>query len=368
MNQTPPSTHEPEVLLFVTSPYGTLDAIVQHDGKSIYFYINESKPESDQLFGTRACWVRNLKMGPLMINDDEMRQGISPLLPKTHCVHRDAQPFPNPDQLRIVWLEEGNGAALIEETPDSDQSKILAIIPPWSGLEGFHGYADECAVESPLCWPMPDNPRLIQRIHDADRFWKSFQSDVDPFPILQREILTAYDEQFLKPVSKPHSSEPDNINADRTAPARNYYQIDGGQFPPRGLVEYESDHQVILATVGMSLCPQPAVEIFTDNPRTQRRIELAIQITDDASDARSAKIERLRNQLTRLASYPWRNFTWLGAGHTCRFQNLAPNCDSALLVHESQFNAPPRHPIELPSHRDDPINLLWLQPTGQTTK
>jgi hypothetical protein len=71
---------EPVVLHFETSPFQTIDAIVQHDGKSVYFYLNESHLRDGQSenpntniqtgFGTRACWVRNLEIGPLVLNED----------------------------------------------------------------------------------------------------------------------------------------------------------------------------------------------------------------------------------------------------------------------------------------------------------
>ena len=52
---------EPIVVLFEPSPFGTLDAIVQHDGKSVYFYLSEGDTARDSekrsLFGMRACRV-----------------------------------------------------------------------------------------------------------------------------------------------------------------------------------------------------------------------------------------------------------------------------------------------------------------------
>jgi len=365
---------EPVVLLFERSPMGTLDAIVQHDGKTVYFYLNEPKSDSSQAsngsekFGTRACWVRNLSLGPMVVNEDEMKQGISPMLPRTLCVNRDGLPVPNPEQLKIIWLEEGNGAALIEETPDSGEMNLLAMIPPWSGLEGFHGYASECAVESPLCWPMPDNPKLQQRIEQATDFWEQWKSSQnDPFAALQPKLLSAYDEHF------------------GAANQQAYFSIDGGKFPPRGLVQYtqasndQQVEQIILATVGMSVCPQPAVEIFVDDPANYRRIELAIRVpknqfdcdsesTDSTTDAKLT-LDRLRQSISGLANYPWSQFTWLGPGHTCSFDGAAVGCPSALLIHDHQLaqikphlSAGGQAPISLPVFRGDPINLLWIFP------
>jgi hypothetical protein len=364
MNQapTPPDDRlvEPVVLLFESSPFGTLDAIVQHDGKAVYFYLHESSQGKPNVFGTRACWVRNLDIGPYVLNEDEMRQGISPMLPRTHTLLREGQPIPATEDLRIVWLEEGNGAALIEMGPDGSEM-TLAMIPPWSGLEGFHGYSAQCAMESPLCWPMPDNPRLQQRIERAKEFWQQFESGPDPFSLLQPQILDAYDAQF-----EPSRQDPPPREA--SLPIQKYFSIDGGKFPPRGMVSYQSPDEIILATVGVSLCPQPAVELFTEDPRNHRRIELAIRLTGDfVESVDPARMDQIRQQLSGLAGYPWRHFTWLGNGHTCGLADVEPGCESAILVHDSILSNWMTGPFgslsaRLPEFRGDPINLLWIIP------
>ncbi len=365
MNSANPTSDrliEPVVLLFQSSPFGTLDAIVQHDGNSVYFYLNQppnpAASGGPNKFGTRACWVRNMHVGPLVLNEDEMKQGISPMLPRTHCLHRNGQPVPDPDNLKVIWFEEGNGAALIESVADAEPI-TLAVIPPWSGLEGFHGYAAECAMESPLCWPMPDNPGLKQRIARAGEFWSRWEAEAgatpnagesNPFAKLQPEILSALDEKFLianRPVD------------------RKYFSIDGGRFPPCGLVQYQTDDGFVLATVGMSVCPQPAVELFMDDPMNYRRIELAVRrpLEPNATPgAINLAIDAIVKQLSGLATYPWNHFTWLGPGHTCRLLEAAPDCDTALLVHDHRRARPDSKKVRMPVFRDDPINLLWLIP------
>lgn len=338
--------NEPEVLLFETSPYGTLDAIVQHDGRTIYLYLNQS-PEKGKKFGTRACWVRNLSIGPFVINEDEMKNGVPPMLPRTDCVNRDGQPLPDPDQLSIVWFEEGNGVALIE-TDNDGNDQTLAIIPPWSGLEGFHGYSAQCAMETPLCWPMPDNPKLEQRIEQAREFWASFSSDAEPFHQLQSSLLDIYKTRFGTEDTEPE-----------------YFTIDGGSFPPRGLVHYRTGENLIMATVGMSLCPQPAVELFNDQPFLLRRIELAIKLPISIAD-KPEQLENVSQQICNLAGYPWRNFTWLGAGHTCQLTGVSENCDTALLVNDSDLTRKDHQ--EPPEFRRDPTNLLWLIPISARQK
>ena len=338
-----------EVLVFETSPYGNLDAIVQHDGRVVYFYLNSQAADSNQAFGTRACWVRNLQPGPYVLNEDEMRQGIAPLLPRTHCKSLESGKLPCPDDLKIVWLEEGNGAALLERNAvDQENFETLAVIPPWSGIDNFLGYAAECAAESPLCWPLPINPKLQQRIDRADEFWHAFASQPDPFTRLQTELLGVYDAHFHEQKNPP-------------ADEKNYFSIDGGKFPPRGLIHLKKKDKQVLATVGMSLCPQPAVEMFSQDPTNQRRIELAIELDQDADDA---LIKKASEAISSLAGYPWRQFSWLGHGHTCQFAGVLPDTDSVLLVSDQILNA--ANPLRLPRFRDDPVQLHWLLPLSQS--
>ena len=328
-NEPDANTEQLNGLLFETSPYGNIDAIVQHDGRAVYFYLNGVEP-----FGTRACWVRNLQAGPLVLNEDEMQQGLPPMLPKTHCRNAAAQPIPVAENLEIVWFEEGNGAALLEG------SETIAVIPPWSGVDGFHGYAAECAVESPLCWPLPENESLQMRISRAAEFWNSCKSESEhPFAFLQPQLLACYENQFS---AKPK-----------------YFAIDGGQFPPRGACVFRpADQQTVaVATVGMSLRPQPNIEMFVETPSSQRRIELAITLPGSPSDE---QLQPLLEQISGLVSFPWQQWTWFGHGHTCAMRGLDGlldrACEFVAFVNEKDS------PISELVFRDDPIILLRMLP------
>lgn len=338
---------EPDAILFETSPFKNIDAIVQHDGRVIYFYLNGHTIDGKNTFGTRAVWVRNLVEAPYVLDEDEARAGIAPMLPKPCCKHSKPEPMLDPDQLEIVWFEEGNGAALRLKKVDGAEAETLAVLPPWSGLEGFHGYATGCITESPLCWPMPDNPKLHQRIEAAAEFWAACESDDRPFANLQPKILSAYQQAFC-------ASEADAKDEGQ------YFSIDGGQFPPRGLVQFESAG--VIATVGLSLCAQPAVELFVDDPTNYRRIELAIKLTAEQM-ADSELVDSITQQISSLAAYPWRNLTWLGPGHTCGLKGIQPDSELALLVPDVQRSAAIDQPsVSLDNFRGDPVHLLWLAP------
>ena len=338
------SPTEPEAILFETSPFGNIDAIVQHDNRVIYFYLHGHTIDGQNRYGVRAVWVRNLIEAPYVLDEDEARAGIAPMLPRTCCKQTKPEPMLDSDQLEIIWFEEGNGAALRLKETNANPAETLAVIPPWSGLEGFHGYAAGCAAESPLCWPMPDNQRLVQRIDAAAEFWQACESDNHPFSDLQPQILTAYQHTF---------GNSDENEADHGR----YFSIDGGKFPPRGLVQFERTG--VIATVGLSLCTQPAVELFTENPTEYRRIELAVQLKSEQM-ADSEFVESVSRQVSSLAAHPWRNLTWFGPGHTCGLKGVVEDSASALLVRDDQRNS--SSPVNLPAFRGDPVHLLWLVP------
>lgn len=340
-----PSATESEVLLFEHSPYRNLDAIVQHDSRTVYFYLNEppgEDPAAPRRFGTRACWVRNLVPGPLVVNPEAVPTGTPPLLPRTHTRSREAQPLPSPESLEIVWFEEGNGAALVQRQADGSRL-TLAVIPPWSGRDGFHGYAAGCGIEHDLCWPLPEHPALQRRIDRAREFWLSF-ADADPFPARQTEVLASYRAALLDPDDPVEEA---------------YFSIDGGRFPPRGLVQFSNHEHHWLLTVGMSLCPQPTVELYTEHPSARRRIELGICLDRALPEPQLAA---LRQRLATLAAYPWNHQTWLGPGHSCRLPELGPDGAFALLVPDAEIQADARRQIVLPEYRQDATSLLWLLP------
>jgi hypothetical protein len=367
-----------ETLLFETSPFGNIDAIVEHNGQTVYFYLNERLQSENQQprFGTRACWVRNLVEGPLVLNADAMQDGSPPVLPRIQTLHRAGQPLPDRNRLSIVWFEEGNGAALVESPsplaageleiktqqpasndhknpPEQELGKVLAVIPPWSGQDGFHGYAAECATENPVCWPLPPNPALVERIRNAVEFWDQFTPEKNPFGTLQKQRLAYYETRFGNPKAVANSIGNQQYS---------YFAIDGSKFPPRGLVEFKSDAGTILATVGLSLLPQPMVEMNTQTPTDLRRIELAIALPAAATQL---QIDTAKQNISRLAAYPWSQFTWLGAGHTCSFVGIRPECNSAILIDDSVIRTS-SHPMangsQIEGFRGDKVNLLWIFP------
>jgi hypothetical protein len=357
-------------VVFETSPYGTVDAIVEHDGRAIYFYLNEN-PVSRQRsgrFGMRACWVRNLQLGPHVINVDEMQAGIATMLPRHDCIDPMLQRLPAADALKVVWLEEGTGAALLEIDPTDQTEDVIAVIPPWSGVDGFHGYASNCANETDVCWPLPDNPLLKKRIDNAKQFWADWRTEGEdgrPTPWQSRlpEIVDAHFQRFVGG-GGGQSTEP--VTGNQTETNVSQWEVPGEHFPLIKVLHFQTDCHDVLVTAGMSIYPQPAVEMFVENPTTLRRTEIALLLDRSSDPSAPPPPMEIVNQLMGLALYPWHNFTYLAPGHTCNLS--VGDCQVGLLIDDdlgSKIAGIDR--FEIPAYREEQVNLLWLVPLDGAT-
>jgi hypothetical protein len=317
--------NDPEVIIFERSPFRNLDAIVQQDGRTVYFYL-----AGGEGYPPKACWLGNLVKGPMEINMEDMQQGIPPALPRIHCDHPQGRPLPKETDLEVVWFEEGNGAAILES------GSLLGVIPPWSGVDEFCGYARDCLVETKVAWPIPQTESLGRRIVSAQDFWQSFNLG-KPFRELQARLQPSLESRY--------------------GTQQQYWAIDNQQFPPRGLAEMELNGKTTFTTVGMSLFPQPNIEMYVENPSLCRRIELAFQVDTNALD--STLVDQVTKFISNLAQMPWKNFTWFGHQHTC-----AVNIDSLTDFPFALLLADPREPLA--TWRNDPIQTLWLVPINST--
>jgi hypothetical protein len=238
-------------------------------------------------------------------------------------------------------MEEGNAAALFEA------DELIALIPPWSDVDGFHGYAAECVAESPVAWPLIANPEMNKRIASARSFWQACaQESTHPFAQLQPQLLATY-----------------QVGCGEE---QQYFSVDGGQFPPCGAALFRNQHQLTLLSVGMSFRPQPNVELSVEHPGQIRRVELAIALPAETD---RQQLQPLLEQFSGLTRYPWKAFTWLGHGHEIQMDSLVPifGTGSAIarLVDEQHRSTDSN--IQMPEFRGDPIRLLWIEPGPLST-
>ncbi len=315
-----------DVLLEEVNPNGNLQVMVEADDQVCYLYLNGAP---DLQFGVRALWLRNHVPAPAQLDVERMKAGSPPRNPAAHCRHPQGQPRLHSENLRCVWLPEGNGVALYE------QDDLLAIIPPWSGVKGFDGYARDAVGEGPLAWALePDNVQ-VSRFAEAQAYWKQWD-DPELWPRIQDELITP-----VEAVLGKHS---------------NYYAIDGGNWPPKAILRIPRPGGTALVTIGVSSRPQPNVEMSTDEHEQLRRIEMgAILPTNWPDEA----VKRFASYLSAQSNLPWTHYTWLGPRHTIPCDSwLNPEFPCALLTHEHA--AVPR--ISLGTQFGDPVNILWFLP------
>ncbi|MEM6295977.1 MAG: suppressor of fused domain protein [Myxococcota bacterium] len=319
------------VVLEDVSPYGTMQAVVEADANAVYLYlVGGSAPES-----VRSVWVRNLAPAPKSLSRAAMERGEPPLNPAAFCSAAGPGARPKSDELSVTWFAEGNGVYL------SERGRVVAIVPPWSGMDGHTGYAVEASQPGPLAWPLTEDNELLARFERDRAFWAAW-SDGNPWPEMQSSAISA-----LEAVFGQHSK---------------YYGIDGGQWPPRGLLRFEGPTGVVLATVGMSIAPQPNVELAVEDPSGLRRVELATVLPAQTSEAQVTAVARY---LSGQAAYPWARETWLGPGHTIPC-DAWPDAGFSFALLTDQVKRVPLP--NLPSSFGDPVSLLWFVPISEAER
>ncbi|MFL5385305.1 MAG: suppressor of fused domain protein [Longimicrobiaceae bacterium] len=315
-------------LLVHDSPNGNAQAYVEQDDRVAYLYLAGDETSG---LGVRSCWVRNLAPAPDDVDVEAMKRGEAPLLPRAHCRHPGGAPPLEPGGLRIVWLEEGDAAALLQG------DELLAVIPGWSGHGGFHGYARDCVGQSPLAWELGPENAMHERVRRAEEAWAAWDAEPGPWPPLQEAATAALAAQL--------------------GPYSNYYAIDGGAWPPTAMVRIPVREGAAFVTVGMCQRPQPVVERVHADPAPYRRIELGICVS---SEVDAGLQRRLSEYMAGQARLPWVKHTWLGDGHTIpcsAFGGESPMAAVLLLAR------PPEAPVlSLPTHRGDPVTVLWMVP------
>ncbi|WP_308169764.1 suppressor of fused domain protein [Acrocarpospora catenulata] len=270
------------VVLTSTSPYGSRRLTVERDQVSSVAYLRD---QAGAVHG--AVWLANHVPAPVSVDRGRLAAGLPPIMPGTHTRHPQGSDPSDPARLRVLWFEEGDGAALYED------GELLAVIPGWAEVErGMPGYARDAVGESPFAWSLTDAlDGLEPRIRKAEAYWQWRESDGN-WASYQQFVMGHLDS--------------------RIGPPGRYWDASGGGLPRIEITERPplfGRNYTILSTVGMSCQRLPGAEQYD----TPTRIELAIATRGDPRAA-----ARL---FLWLGQYPWRSVTWLGHGHTARWRH-----------------------------------------------
>lgn len=326
-----------EVLIEQTNSYGSMHAVLEDDGRTVYLYLFPVQNPSDMV----ALWVANRLPAPDAPDRDAMMRGEPPLMPCEYCKHPEgSSPFES-EWLSLVWFEEGDGLALFY------RDSLLAVMPGWAGVGGFCGYSRDAAAQHELAWPLEGEAleNMSRRVDDAKAHW-TWRVEEDSWSSIRDSRL-----EFLERRLGPHGR---------------YWAVDGGSYPPLAIALFQPPAYpgiAVYATIGMSAQPMPKVEMYHGDPAPFRRIECAIATVGEQDWA-----PRL---LSSTAGFPWKNITWIGSGHTLENGPERPGGEPLVSLFASE---PPPHgqrALFSRSKRDmpdltglvdssgDPVTFLW---------
>lgn len=318
---------------------GNTSAVVTQDDRVAYLHL----VFNSGVMETRSCWLRNLIPGPHGIGAKDISEGLAPLMPKALCAHPQGESPLVADDLEFVWFEEGNGVALFEK------GELLALIPPSLNSNDTTCFARDCRQPNTLCLPLPEDPGIKPMFRELREYWASWEVP-ENHPKHNELVLQAYRDNWGTEIQ--------------------LYAVASENWPPRYVAHFQSDGRDILATVGMSLRPQPNLELDEEGHFAPRRIELAFV---NLSGTWSESVEQTAMELTGLAGFPWTEFAPFTTGsllHSESNETSLLNGSNAVELHNRPYSRPvgdnptPADIVavplpELPDFRKDRLVLLW---------
>ncbi len=318
---------DPQILIQSSYPGGAAQALVEQDGMVAYFYLfAQSCPK----FPMKACWIRNLRPAPTSLSEQELKSSDPQLQLASHCLYPQGQPPLKAKNLEIVWLPEGDGAALLEN------GELLSVIPSWSGIGGFKGYARDCVGSSTVSWELSSDNAMRDRVISAKAYWAKWEEGNDPF-VSFRDAAFHICEKVL---GKNYQ----------------YYALDRGEWPPIGLYRSKGVAYSYFVTLGVSLRPQPATETISESPQDLQFVEFAMKLPNDLT---SEEVLDIADDLGSMAHYPWMNFAWFGHGHSTILYGLKARGFDAAILTESSSQFPE---LDFGLLGDPKTKVLWVIP------
>ncbi len=328
---------EDNVIYQETNPYGSFGAFVEDDGRTVYLYLQSiHNPEKEM----KALWVQNRIPAPLSRNPEDSKKGLAPYLCKDEIMENSPIEPLDKDKIHFIWTEEGDGVALFY------QEKLIAFLPPWSGIKSISGYAKYAKIESITAHPLgdPDHGVLADRIEKSRKFWE-FRAEPNSWKSIQAHRL-----QFLENKMNQHTK---------------YWSADGGKFPHLAILKFvppSTSDIVLYCTLGMSAQNMPTVELFLKDYENHSRIEIifALKLVDGVDNTDSW----VPNCIGEFIKYPWNMGKWFGEGHTITMPRRDPE---ALYLNFSHLfltaNPPPGYINE--KQIDSPIQSGLVSEWGQ---
>jgi Suppressor of fused protein (SUFU) len=323
----------PATLLDSESPYGSRRVVIEYDSWTTAAYMHDRRNP------IAATWLANHRKAPTDVDLTLLDAGQAPEMPDGYTKHPDGRPPMDPQSLRAVWFEEGDGVALFEGTD------LLAVIPGWSDMsKGMPGYSRDVIGQTPFGWSLDDAMEgLGPRVTEASDFWR-WRLDQQAWAQFQQGMLG----HMLA----------------RLGPGARYWDVSGNNRPVVGVSERLPTGRrsyTVLSTVGMSCQRMPGIEQTGPAAAGKARIELAVATTLPSNQA--ARI------FLWLAQQPWRDVRWLESGKTIRWYHEPSsfplgNGNEALLFLDNpgRLLGPEVPDLSGFTVAGEPVTWLWLIP------
>jgi hypothetical protein len=354
---------EARVLLSDTSPYGSRVLDIEYDHVATAAYLRTSDGET-----VAATWVANHQEAPFHADLARLNAGLVPAMPGGRTKHPKGRPPLDPRTLEVVWFEEGDGVALLEN------GQPICVIPGWSDIDrGVPGYSREAIGRSPFAFALDDEiEELGPRILQAQAFW-DWRNGPGAWEGFQQSLLGHllsrlgpggyywHDVGRQSRTSDAAPQPPAVVPAPRMPAASTPRAplVGVSERPARGDREY-----TVLTTVGMSCQRMPTVELYEDNVGEHARIELAV--------ATMLPSVRAGSIFPWLAQYPWQAVTSFAPGdnvkwyHEARTFPLGPAWEGVLLLdNPNRLEGPDAPDLTAFSFGGDPVQWLWLVPVTE---
>lgn len=322
------------LLLDQTSPYRSRRVIVEYDTRTTAAYLLDPRGEVRV-----PVWLANHVAAPEASAAVEPAPGRAPLMPTDHTKHPQGRPSFDPHRLRVVWFEEGDGLALLED------EELLAVIPGWADADkGLPGYSRDAVGRHPYAWALDDVvAQLWPRVVHAEAYWQ-WREAPNAWKNVQRTVF--------------------NHLTRTVGAAGHYWDVSDGHAPLLRVSERppapERPYSVV-STVGMCGQRMPALDRYMADVSAYARIELAMATTLPGHVV--ARVFRW------LGTFPWRAVTWFGPGHSVKWfqgsdgSTLHEKYAAVLLVSDpGELAGPPPPDIEGLRFHGDPVRWLWVVP------
>ena len=172
------SSEQPRILLESESPYASRRVVVESDGTATAAYLHSATT------AIAATWIANHVPAPAAADMARLNAGAAPVMPAAHTKHPDGRPMLEPGVLRALWLEEGDGVAILE------YGGLLAVLPGWADMSrGMPGYCRDVIGQTPFGWSLDDAMEgLAPRAAQAEFFWR-WRADKDAWAEFQQSML-----------------------------------------------------------------------------------------------------------------------------------------------------------------------------------